>query len=98
MLQTRRIPQNYASVQTQQDLDFKTLKEVIMKKEQEIELLKTQREAEVKALRNHLDVSNILISKKPLTLTSLELQLLFFFTRNTCHFPSDLASALSQFA
>jgi hypothetical protein len=28
----------------------------------------------------------------------LELQLLFFFTRNTCHFPSDLASALSQFA
>jgi hypothetical protein len=67
MLQTRRSPHKEVPVQTQQDLDDKVT-------ENEPELLKIEKQIEVEAQRNQLEVRNILISKEYFTLTSWELE------------------------
>jgi hypothetical protein len=78
MLQARRSPHKYVSVQTRV-LDVEILKEMIMQKEDELELLKSQVEIQIKALRNQVEVRNISVSKYSFTLTSWELQILIFY-------------------
>jgi hypothetical protein len=56
MLQTRRSPHKEVPVQTQQDLDDKVIKD-------EPELLKIEKQIEVEARQNRLEVRNISICK-----------------------------------
>jgi hypothetical protein len=79
MLQESRNPRKNVSVQTQRVLDAETLTEMIMQKEQELELLNVQLEFERKALRNPVEVRNISVSKYFSTLTSWNSQLLILY-------------------
>jgi hypothetical protein len=63
MLQKRRSPHKEVPVQTQQDLHDNVT-------ENESELLKIEKQIEVEARRNQLEVRNISISKEYFTLTS----------------------------
>jgi hypothetical protein len=75
------------SVQTQQDLDDKTLKAMLLQKEQEKETLKFGIEIQVKDLKDQLEIRNILMSEDSLTLTSWQHHHLIFLIRYTCDYP-----------
>jgi hypothetical protein len=95
MLQTRRIPHKYQSVQTQQDLNNKSLKEILVHKEKELELLKIEIEIEIEALRNLLEVRNTFISIYYFTLTLLKLNF-WSSIYDTRDFLRDLRVPVSQ--
>jgi hypothetical protein len=66
------------SVQTQPDLEARTLKAVLVEKDEEIKGLKTEKDSEVGALKNQLELRNMSVYEVCFTLTSWELQLVSF--------------------
>jgi hypothetical protein len=65
-------------------------------RENEIERLKAEKEIEVKALKDQMEVRNISLSEEIFTLNTWEFQLLIIFIRCICDFHSHLTLALSQ--
>jgi hypothetical protein len=59
MLQACRTPDMDVSVQTEPDFDYKKFKAKVLEKDKEIEGLKTEKNSEVRALKNKLEVRNV---------------------------------------
>jgi hypothetical protein len=96
MLQTSGSSHKDLPVKTEQDLHCETSGDIHSMRIKEIERLKFEKEIEVKALKNLLEVRNISISKVCFTLTSWELELLSFFIQYKSDFPSDLTLCLTR--